>query len=63
MFRKVSHGKNERRPCGCGVIRRRSQNQLDQDLMRMKRMIETGIAAHDAARKEKAGAYILKRGD
>ena len=34
------------------------KSQLDQDLMRMKSMIETGIAAHDAARKEKGEAYI-----
>jgi uncharacterized membrane protein len=34
------------------------KSRIDEDLMRMKTMIETGIAAHDAARKEKGEAYI-----
>ena len=34
------------------------KKQMDEDLMRMKSMIETGVQPHDAARKDEGQAYI-----
>jgi uncharacterized membrane protein len=34
------------------------KSHMDEDLMRMKSMIETGVQPHDAARKDEGGAYI-----
>lgn len=34
------------------------KSEMDQDLLRMKTMIETGIPPHDASRKEEGGAYV-----
>jgi uncharacterized membrane protein len=33
------------------------KTQMDEDLLRMKTLIETGVPPHDAARKEEAGTY------
>ena len=34
------------------------KTQMDQDVRRMKSMIETGVQPHDASRKDEGGAYI-----
>ena len=34
------------------------KSQMDEDLVRMKSMIETGVQPHDAARKDEGQAYI-----
>jgi hypothetical protein len=35
-----------------------AKSQMDEDLMRMKSMIETGVPPHDSARKDQNGCFV-----